>query len=342
MPEIVDLFGEAPFTTIELTNAVELITPRPTLLGTLGVDLFPKIASRSGNIAAYKVGTEAKLVGTSPIGAPPERLEQKGGKMRRFGTRRMAKATTLYAIELQGILQQPLFQAVQSAQAEVAKRTALIRDDIELTFEYHRLGAVLGYQLDADGTTILEDWFDEWGITRPDPVFMRLDQADEDPRLMCRIVINNAKDAAGGAWVEGSTILHALCSEEYYVALISHPMIRETYMHYQAAAELRQQIADSFFFGGIVWHAWRSPHDARFGVASGTARTFPVGARDAFQHVMGPGEFGPYINQPGQETITITFGDERRQAWQEVELYTYPLFMCMRPEMLAELRLSSN
>jgi hypothetical protein len=254
----------------------------------------------------------------------------------------MAKATTLYAIELQGILQQPLYQAVQSAQAEIAKRTALIRDDIELTFEYHRLGAVLGYQLDADGTTVLEDWYEEWGLERPDPVFMRLDKTDEDPRLMCRQVINRAKDAAPEAWVEGVTVVHALCSEEFFVALISHPMIRETYMHYSAAAELRGQIADSYNYGGIVWHDYRSAHDPRFGIASGTARTFPVGARNAFQHVMGPGEFGPYINQPGQETITITFGDERRQSWQEVEIYTYPLFMCMRPEMLAELRLGSS
>lgn len=341
MPEIIDLFSQQPFTNIEITNAVEQIIPRPQLLSTLGVDLFTPVPSRRSEIAAYKYGRDARLIGTSPIGAPPERLEKVGGKLRRFGTRRLSKATTLYANELQGILQLPLYQAVQSAQAEIATRAAQIRDDLELTFEYHRLGAVLGLQLDADGETVLDDWYDNWGITRPAPYNMELGVLDQDPRINCRRVINRSKDASLGAWVENTTRLHALCGEEYFESLISHPMIRQSYLNYSAAADLRNEIPNSFFFGGIVWHDYRSALDPRFGIASNQARTFPVGATSCFQWVKGPAEeFFAYVNQPGQDTVSITFTDPFRGQYQSFEVYSYPLFMNLRPEMCDTLVMS--
>ena len=159
MPYITDVFGEAPFRWDELTNVINRIVPRPTLLGSLGTDLFRPVPANLGTIVAYETFAFQRIISTSPLGAPPENLEKRGGRMRRFGTLRMAKGSTIHGIELVNILQQPLFQAVATVQGEVAQRGILIRDDFALTLEYHRLGAVMCKTLDADGTTVLYDWY---------------------------------------------------------------------------------------------------------------------------------------------------------------------------------------
>ena len=42
--------------------------------------------------------------------------------------------------------------------------------DLELTEEHHRLGAINGVLLDADGTTVIEDFYDRFGIAKPGAV----------------------------------------------------------------------------------------------------------------------------------------------------------------------------
>ena len=73
-------------------------------------------------------------------------------------------------------------------------------------------------------------------------------------------------------------------------------------------------------------------------IAIGTdeAKFFPVGARGAFQVGYGPAnEFKPYLNQRGREYYGLILADPSgRDAWDRVELYSYPLFICTRPEML--------
>ena len=46
-------------------------------------------------------------------------------------------------------------------------------------------------------------------------------------------------------------------------------------------------------------------------------------------------EFKPYLNQRGQEKVGLVLQDTSgRDAWDRVEIYSYPLFVCARPEML--------
>ena len=48
----------------------------------------------------------------------------------------------------------------------LARKQANLRRDIEATLEYHRVGAVKGQVLDADGSTVLFDSFAAFGKTK--------------------------------------------------------------------------------------------------------------------------------------------------------------------------------
>ena len=46
-------------------------------------------------------------------------------------------------------------------------------------------------------------------------------------------------------------------------------------------------------------------------------------------------EFKPYLNKRGREFYGLLLSDTSgREEWDRVELYSYPLFICTRPEML--------
>lgn len=334
MPEMMDLFNNQVFRRVEITNYLQQLVPVPTLLGTLGVDLFRTVPVRTRQIAIIKRPGERALIPTSPIGAPPVELELKGGEMRPFFTRRIAKGSTVYAEELQGITLFPEFQAVQTLQAEVAARGTRIRDDVELTNEFQRFGAVQGKTIDADGTTVLDDWFANWGVPAPTPFNFHLDVDTTDLRAICDAIRRAMQLSAPDAWVPGRTRVHCLAGDAFFTALASHPMVERLYLQTPQAQQLAQPFDDVLDIFGVVFHRWAGLVGSEFEIPADEARFFPVGANEVFQKILAPAEFDPYINQPGQEVYGMTIPDRDRGAWLRTEIYQYPLFMCIRPEIL--------
>jgi hypothetical protein len=334
MPTFYDIFNNAPFRAIEITGAIQLIDYQPTLLGVMGENLFQTKRSRFRDIAIQKSERMMRLVPVSPIGAPPVQLERAGAEVRSFRTRRLAKATTVYAEEMTGVLHLPLFDATKTMQQEVAERSGLIRDDIELTEEHMRLGAVQGKVIDADGVTVLDDWFANWGIPEPDVVNFHFDVETTNIRMICDALTDSIWRSSRGAWVDGVSQVHSLCGSDFFTKLVSHPTVEKTYLNYAAAADLRGAVPDDFNFGGISFHRYRGSSNGLFAIPDNEARFFPTGAGDTFQRVMGPAEFDPWINQAGQDIYALTILDTKRGAFAEVEQYNYPLYVCTRPEML--------
>lgn len=69
-------------------------------------------------------------------------------------------------------------------------------------------------------------------------------------------------------------------------------------------------------------------------IAADEAKFFPVNANGVFKKAMAPAEFGGFVNTLGQDTYAMNIPDRDRQAWTKGELYSYPLFLCQRPEVL--------
>lgn len=336
MPQtLLSIFQNPSFQAAELTNMISTIKPLPTVLGALGEELFSTLRVRTRDIAIWRRDGIRRLVPISPIGAPPVQLEKAGGKFDTFRTHRMAKATTLYAEELQGILQMPEMISVQSMGEEVAQRSQAIRDDIELTHEHHRFGCLFGKTYDADGTTVINNWYTEWGIVEPPPWNLHLDVATTNIREIADLIRTDMRRKGPGAWVNGRTRVMSLCGDQLYKNLINHPTVVETYMGYAAAAELRGPIPDTFPYGGIDWRRFEGDTDYDISIPDDQCRFFPVGANEVFQRALAPAEFMPYINTLGQEIYALNMPDTKRGAFVEVEQYSYPLYMCVRPEMLS-------
>lgn len=332
---LMDIFNNAAFRAVEVTAAFEQVQYVPGLLGAYGEALFPTRRSRTRDIAVYRRDGRFALIPVSPIGAPPVELETAGANMRLFRTKRIAKGTTVFAEELQGVLLAPEGEQLATVQGEIAERAIEIRRDIELTHEHMRFGALFGKVMDADGVTVIDDWYANWGVAEMAPIDLALDVATTNIRLAAKNIIDTMMERSKGGWVRGRTQVHALCGSTFYDLLITHPNVEKFYMNWAAAADLRGRIEDEFEFGGIIWHNFRGSDDGTtMTINPNTCRFFPVGGSNIFQRVLGPAEFIEFINQPGREIVGRIIPDRDRNASIREEMYSYPLYVCLRPDML--------
>lgn len=336
MALVTDIFNQNAWGAIEFhEEVVNKVDFKPQLLGSL--NLFEPIYSRSRTIAiASKEGT-LSLIPTSEMGAPPEELIPEGAKLRKFDAVRLAKGSTIYAIELAGVLALPFDEQTKDVAQEVTDRTAQITDDLELTWEFHRFGAIMGKVYDADGTTLLYDWFDEWDIAEPAEINFNLNVDTTDIRKKCRDVKRTMKKAAKGVWTP-RTRVGALVGDEFFDTLVNHKQIKETKLGTEKAPLLEDiEGFSSIEIEGITFINYQGTDDGTtIAIESQKARFFPIGARGAFKVGWAPAsEFKPYLNKRGQEKVGLILEDKSgREQWDRVEIYSYPLFACTRPEML--------
>ncbi len=143
--------------------------------------------------------------------------------------------------------------------------------------------------------------------------------------------------AGKGVWTP-STKVGCLVGDEFFDLLVNHAQIKETKVGTERAPTLENiEGYSSIEIEGIVFINYRGTDDGTtIAIGSEKARFFPIGARNAFQVGWAPAsEFKPYLNKRGQEFYGLLLSDTSgRDEWDRVEMYSYPLFICTRPEML--------
>lgn len=348
----IDIFNDDAFSMGTLTDAIEKMPYVPQLLRTMG--LFTPRPVRTELVSIESKDHTLAIIQTSERGAPLQQSKRNRRNMRHFETVRLAKSDTVKASEIQGIRAFGEETELMQAQELVAERNMKLRADLELTFEKHRLGAIQGKVLDADGSVII-NWFDEWGIPVPDVIEFKLATATTDVEKLCRAILRRQQRASKGLWAPG-TYTAALCGDGFFDMLTAHKTVRETYLNQAQASALRQAFGPAaqnmtgafatFNYGGILFINYRGVDDQddakietgdgveSIGIKGYEAKFFPVGAPGVFQVAQSPGETFETVNTLGRDVYSMLIPDRKRNAFVDLEIYSYPLFMCTRPEML--------
>jgi hypothetical protein len=334
---ILDLFKTDAFGLVSLLQAVEKVERVPNRLGQLA--LFTPNPVRTETVAIEMREGALSIIKTSERGAPLENRKTEGRTVRDFRTRRIAKGDRIMASELAFAREFNTEQQVVELQAEMLRRmsgpSGLVAD-IETTWEHMRLGAVQGKVLDADGTLIY-DWFKEFGISQSAEIDFDLDAASPvSGALRKKIqdsVVRPMRKKAKGAIYTGA---RALCGSNFFDDLVNHSEVRETYLNQQEAADLREGYdGRELRFGGVTWEEYIGTDDDSIAVHTDKVVFFPEGAGNGvFEAAFSPGEQFGHIGQLGQPIYPITVPDRDRDSYVDLEVYSYPLFLCKRPEML--------
>lgn len=339
-----DVFTSDAFHVVEVREAVNNIYYIPQPINDLGIFTADPITTT--DVLITKKGETLELVPTTERGSRRTRAGRDKRNARKLSTISLRQEDRINSGEVQSIAAEgmPFDTAVDRAWDEVDRRQRKLMRKLELTREYHRLAAVQGYVLDADGS-IIYDLYEEFGITAPANV--PIDPTLDEGELREYIVQNVTRPIGRQLTVSGRnapTSIIALCGDAFFDGLIKAKEIREVYLNSQKLVDSLLEGAalwDRFNFAGVTWVNFRGTNDGTtIAIPDDECIFIPMGVEGMFVEFRSPGENWDEQNQPGEEFYSYVIPDPR-SAVSEVMMFVdlivdaHPLFACMAPDALA-------
>lgn len=335
-----DIFNNDAFSLVSMTQAIQKMPNVPSFLGDLGI--FGEGEGVDTSIVSIEQkGMTLQLIPTSQRGTAPPMGTNDKRSLRNFNIPRIAKGDQIFAAEIERVRSFGTESELETIVQKIAQKQAKLLTEVALTLEFHRMGAIMGRLMDSDGTTVLYNYFGEFGITEPTEIDFDLDNATPTEGALL-LKMNAAKRAAiralGNAYVPGRTRFLWLCGDTFYDQLTTHKEVRDTYKNWQAAENLRGPLSGvfgNFTYGEMEWKNYQGTDDnSTVAVAPTKARLVVLGVEGLYRRYNGPGETMETVNTIGQPLYSMLVRDTQRNMWVQPEVYAYPLHICTRPEVL--------
>lgn len=327
---MLDVFKGDAFSFTELTQAINKLPYVPTRIGQMG--LF-----RARPITTLSVAIEMKsgvltLVKTQPRGGRGPVKEPQKRNVRDFRTVHLPQSVKVMADEVQGVRAFGSQTETQTAMAWLMEKVAIARQDLDLTHENQRLGAIKGVVLDADGAEIY-DYYDEFGLTQEEFDF-DLGNASTMVRTKCHQLQRMIQKKLGGVSFSG---IHAFVGSTFFDSLVDHESVRDTYLGTGNASELRRNVRLAFDFGNVMFEEYRGEIGGTPMVGDDVGYAFPVGVPGMFESYFAPADYLNTVNTMGlpfymSEPEMLPFG-----KGLEYEIQSNPLHINTRPDGVIKL-----
>lgn len=329
-----DVFKADAFSMRSLTAAINNMPYVPRRIGELGI-------FRNFGIPTTTAQIEIKdnvlyLVPAKPRNAPGTQNRDTVRKMVPINCVHLPVEDQLTADEVQNIREFGSENALQSVQSKVNEKLMTIRQSFEATLEHHRVGAVKGIVLDADGTTVLYNLFDIFGVTAQ--TLVQFDFLDPAPasgavRKKCSAIIRTIEDALGAIPYQ---YVHGFVGSQFMDDLTSLPETLTAYDRWNQGEQLRAQVARrTFFYAGILFEEYRGSVGGVDYFGADEARFFPVGAPGLFDCAYGPPNWMGQVNLPGVPFYAKTTVDPK-DRWVDIDAQSNPVHYCTRPRTLIQ------
>lgn len=334
MAGVLDVFNGNAYGVVSMTTAINRLPYVPSYLGSLG--LF----KRQG-ITTLTVMIERKA---GKIGLIPAKARGGGGTTKMSAQKRDARPFTvqhlpysddLLADDIQGVRAFGTENVTETIQDKLNDKLTRLRQDHEITHEYHRIGALQGQVLDADGSTVLLNLFTEFNVSEVS-VAMHLDSDTTDVKKILTGVSRTIQLALGAVPFTG---IMAVCGDNFWDALVNHPVIKASFSYYDVANFLRTDPRGpgnnipTFTWGGVTFANYRGlVGDVSF-INTDQCRFFPTGVPDMFLTFDAPADYMETVNTVGQPV----YAKQERMKFDrgiEIETQSNPLMICSRPELL--------
>lgn len=337
---MLDIFNQDAFSVVSLTDALRDVKPRPSRLGEMG--LFQTSGVATTTIAIERIGDMLQLVAPTPRGAPGETRDMPKRTLQDFQIPHFQRDWSVMADEVQGVRAFGSETQLQTVQHVVMEKMQANLDDMDMTDEYSRLGAVQGIITYVGGQTL--NLFSAFGVAQAAEVNFDLTAAspvDGALRQKCVQIIRATRKAVGGL---NFGYVHAFVGDDFFDDLLIHKEVRETYKGWSESRILRDSYVGKnrgtnpiFEFGGIVWEnygAIESEGDgALVGINTNLAKFFPVGLPGLFRSYYAPADYMETVNTIGLRSYAKqwpmqngkgVYGETQRNA----------LHLCTRPGAL--------
>lgn len=217
--------------------------------------------------------------------------------------------------------------------AAVTERQLDLRQSLEYTIEYHRVGAIQGVVLDADGATVVTNIFEEFDVTEKEVDFA-FATGTSDIRGKCLEVKRYIEKNLGGG--PAPDYISGFCGETFFNELIKHPTVKTAYELWQQGEALRNDPRPGFVFAGIRFEEYPGINTAGVDYIPTTdCRFVPIGVPGLFKTYFAPANWIQTANTIGLAAYSqVTPMQSNRGV--DVEAQSNPLNLCLKPDVLVK------
>ncbi|MFP5515463.1 MAG: major capsid protein [Alphaproteobacteria bacterium] len=341
-----NVFTGNAFSAVTLTTNINNVPFTPNLLGDLG--LYYVDGVRTTDIAINERGGKLEIIKTSPRGAPPETTTHAKSKMRKATAVHIAVEDTVTADEAQdainsaSMMGQPQLQAANDLLQERMEGPIGLRQRIELTHEYHRMGGIQGIVVDQDGSE-LYNWYDFFGLPTPDPININFGALTADGgvfEVKCTEIKRTLKRALGGLPITTMRPV-VLCGDNYFDQVYSNKETKAARKNRDTGREndvfTRNMAFDSFIYGGVTWINYQGTDDGKVGIDKDVGRLFPFGVPGLFQQLFAPPDIYGMTSVKGMPVFAYMPPEKQTSKQATIEAQSNPLTLCLRPGALIEM-----
>jgi hypothetical protein len=235
------------------------------------------------------------------------------------------------ADDVQGVRAFGSEDAIEAVADVVNDKLALMKESLEVTKEYHRIGAIQGVTYDADGTTVIYDFFDEFDLTEEEFEF---DFSEENNVKLNSLAIQRyIEDILGGTTYTG---IKCLCGSEFFDQLVTCAEVKAAYDRWKEGQHLRDSgFRQPFEYADIMFEEYRGSVGNVAFIEPDVARFYPEGVPDLFEEIYAPAPFMETVNTKGLPM----YAKKEPMKWDlgvELHAQTNPLIMCNRPQVLVK------
>lgn len=339
-----DVFNSDAFSEVNIAAAIKKIPYKPMRLGPGGLSLFDEKPISTTAVAIEEASGQLSLIGSSPRGAAGDVLVDTKRKLRTFSAQHLSRNAKVMADEVQGVRAFGTDDQEVAVDMKLNEKLATLQAMHEVTWEYHRVGALIGKVLDADGASVLLDVYDAFGVTQSVQDFA-FTTSTTDIRSLCDAVADLIDDELGAV---GYDHVHAVVGGDFYDALIKHKYVQDALkaQTLAGAAKVLEDLRNGFTIGAITferakrWKCVDAAGNSRLFVSTDVGYAFPVGATTP----NGPMFIGRYAPQPFLDCVNrlcpplvVKPEIDPKQRFVELTGVSCPLYLNTRPKAVIKL-----
>lgn len=325
-----DIFNDDAFSVSSLTAAINEQPHQPGRIGALGLFQEEGVTTTSVTIEYNQGGLSLVPVGERGKPVSPQERDQRN--LRSFVVPHLKKDDTLLADAIQNLRAFGSETDVETVQNVVNQRLGRMNRDLDATIEFHRVGAIKGLILDADGSSVIYDLYDEFGITQEE-VSLALGNAATNVRNKILEAVRKSEDKLGATVVSGYRIFFG---RALFDAFTGHAKVEKAWELWNEGEMLRNDPRGGFMFGGAFCEEYRGKVGTQAFIGDNEAYLVPEGVADLFITRFAPADYMETANTLGlpkyakQEMLRMNRG-------VEFEAQSNPLNLCTRPGAIIKL-----
>lgn len=333
MPPI-DIFRNDAFSLQSLTQAINNPPAGQAVPGLLD-SLFSQGEEgiTTVNVSIERDNDGLVLVPAADRGAPGLPLSTTPRDLVDLRTFHLPQVDFIGADQIQGVRAFGTESELETVQGVVNRRMMKMRNQIAATLVFHRLGALKGQILDANGSTVLLDLFQRFGLTKQ-AVDVKLSASTTDIAAAIRSAKRKAEDVIGNTGIITGWI--GLCGRNWFDAFVGHDSVTQAYAYWNAAGNpMRDDVRSGFNFSDVLWREFYGKVGNVTFMDPDKALLIPVVAEN-FQTRFAPANYIETVNTVGLPFYAKQWETEGGKGIK-LETQSNPLAYCPKPHANIEL-----